>query len=147
MTCLFNKPSITQHQIAHQLIIYTSSCVFFKICSFLHCVINSKNHFSGNSSLHFAVKGAHFKIALFLLESGAEINLQNKILQTPLFLAVRLSTRMLSNTITLVHLELHCTKIMVFISSLSRPKKLMNLIKYFTFGNLAGGGNHCFAIS
>lgn len=45
--------------------------------------------FSGNSSLHFAVKGAHFKIALFLLESGAGVNMQNKILQTPLFLAVR----------------------------------------------------------
>lgn len=71
-----------------------------KLVKFYKCdpaFLNATYRDTGNSSLHFAVKGAHFKIALFLLESGAEVNTQNKILQSPLFLAVEALDRLMSS--------------------------------------------------
>ncbi|KAL5259914.1 hypothetical protein ACHWQZ_G010136 [Mnemiopsis leidyi] len=71
-----------------------------KLIRFYKCdpsFVNATYRDTGNSSLHFAVKGAHFKIALFLLESGAGVNMQNKILQTPLFLAVEALDRQMAS--------------------------------------------------
>lgn len=48
--------------------------------------ITYKNSF-GDSLLHFAAKGGHSKMALYLLHKGLHPMVQNKFCETPIFLA------------------------------------------------------------
>ncbi|ATX81786.1 serine/threonine-protein phosphatase 6 regulatory ankyrin repeat subunit A [Mariprofundus ferrinatatus] len=50
--------------------------------------INSTDQ-NGNSALHYASQGAHLDVMRFLIEHGADLNLQNSRLSTPLHLTAK----------------------------------------------------------